>query len=518
MPSLWRAETELPAFAPLRNDISCDLVVVGSGIAGLSSAYEASCRGAGVVVIDRGEITGGMTARTTAHLVSEIDDRYFELIDAMGEDNARLYHESQVAAINRIETICQEEGIDADFARLSGYLIPAELNHMGELEREYDACRTVGVAVDWSDQAPYPLLPGTKALRFANQGRFHPLKYCAGLARAIERRSGRLHGGTAYVGHDEENDTIVVRTEGGPIIRAGAALFATNSPVNDRVAIHTKQIPMRTYALAGCIPAGSVEDALMWDTLWPYHYVRLQPAGAGQDWLIVGGEDHRTGTANDMEDRFGRLEAWTRERFPRFGKVEYRWSGQVMEPADCLPYSGRDGSGRIYVHSGDSGTGITNGVAGALNFIALYRNADARFAELFDPARKPAGSYALGEYIKGQGPVVANLAEYVEAGEVDSVDAIKPGEGAILRRGLAKHAVSRAEDGSITELSAACTHIGCIVHWNSFEKCWDCPCHGSQFRPDGSVLNAPAIAPLARMEERSETAGTREARDAANEP
>jgi len=501
MPSLWRAENKPEQFEPLKQDASCELVVVGSGIAGLSAAYEAARCGSNVVVIDRHDITSGMTSRTTAHLVSEIDDRYSELIAAVGEDDARLYHESQKAAINRIETVCREEGIDADFARLSGCLIPAEAAHMSELEKEYDACRTIGVEVEWTDQAPYALIPGTRALRFADQGRFHPLKYCAGLVRAIEQRGGRIHAGTAYVGHEEKDEEVAIWTEKGPTIHAGAVLFATNSPVNDRVAIHTKQVPMRTYAMAGRVTRGSVEDALIWDTLWPYHYVRLQPATAGEDWLIAGGEDHRTGTANDMDDRFARLEAWTRKRFPSFEKPEYRWSGQVMEPADCMPFSGRDGSDRIYVHTGDSGTGMTNSVAGALNFIALYRNEEARFAKLFDPRRKPASSYALTEYLKGQGPVVANLAEYVEAGEVDSVDEIRPGEGAIVRRGLAKHAVYRAEDGSITERSAVCTHVGCIVHWNSFEKCWDCPCHGSQFQPDGTVLNAPAISPLAKTDE-----------------
>jgi glycine/D-amino acid oxidase-like deaminating enzyme/nitrite reductase/ring-hydroxylating ferredoxin subunit len=501
MPSLWRAETKPQVFPPLEQDASCDLAVVGSGIAGLSSAYEAARCGAKVIVIDRRDITDGMTARTTAHLVSEIDDRYSDLIGLVGEDDARLYHESQVAAINRIETVCQDEGITADFARLPGYLVPAEPAHMEELQREYDACRTLEVEVEWAESVPYALAAGLKALKFANQGRFHPLKYCAGLVQAIQQRGGRIHGRTAYVGHEEENGSVVITTERGATLRAGAALFATNSPVNDRVAIHTKQEPMRTYAMAARIPRGSVEDALIWDTLWPYHYVRLQPAGESQDWLIVGGEDHRTGTANDMNERFARLENWTRERFPGFTGAEHRWSGQVMEPVDSLPYSGRDGSDRIYVHTGDSGTGMTNAVAGALNFIALYRNDKARFAELFDPGRKPKARLSLGEYVKGQGPVVANLAEYVGAGEVDSVEAIAPGEGAILRRGLAKHAVYRADDGSVTEVSATCTHAGCIVHWNSFEKCWDCPCHGSQFQPDGTVLNAPAIKPLAQVDE-----------------
>ena len=485
----------------MSGDATSDLLVVGSGIAGLSSAYEAVRFGADVIVIDRGDITGGMTARTTAHLASEIDDYYYELTEAVGEEQARLYHESQLAAVNRIEAICEEEGIDADFKRLPGYLVAASHDDLIELEKEYEACRKLEVDVEWTESAPIALPEGTRALKFADQARFHPLKYCAGLVRAIQARGGRLFGHTAYASHDEGEDWVEVATGSGRKIRAGAVLFATNSPVNDLVKVHTKQVPLRTYAMAGRVAAGSVEDALIWDTLEAYHYVRLQPAGEGQDWLIVGGEDHRSGTANDMTDRFARLEAWTRERFPSVGAIEHRWSGQVMEPVDFLPYSGRDGSERIYLHSGDSGQGMTNGVAGALNFIALYRNDKARFAELFDPSRKAKSGLSLGEYVKGQGPVVANLAEYLESGEVDSVDQIKPGEGAIVRRGLAKHAVYRAEDGSITERSAVCTHVGCIVHWNGFEKCWDCPCHGSQFLPDGSVLNGPAVRPLAMVED-----------------
>jgi glycine/D-amino acid oxidase-like deaminating enzyme/nitrite reductase/ring-hydroxylating ferredoxin subunit len=419
----------------------------------------------------------------------------------VGEDHARLYHESQVAAINRIEQVCEDEGIDADFARLPGYLVAGDPSHQAELEREFDACRKLEVDVEWSDAAPLPLPDGTKALKFARQGRFHPLKYCAGLALAIQKLGGQLFGRTAYVGHDETGDGVTIKTEAGPKIRAGAALFATNVPVNDRVKVHTKQVPMRTYVIAARVPSGSVEDALVWDTLWPYHYVRLQPAGVGQDWLIVGGEDHRSGTANDMEDRFAMLEGWTRDRFPQFRKAEHRWSGQVMEPVDFLPYSGRDGSERVYVHSGDSGQGITNGVAGSLNFIALYRNDKSHFAELFAPERKPTAGLSLKEYFKGQGPVVANLGEYLGAGEVADVDDIPPGEGAIVRRGLAKHAVFHGEDGVFVERSAVCTHVGCIVHWNSFEKCWDCPCHGSQFMSDGTVINGPAITPLAKVDE-----------------
>jgi glycine/D-amino acid oxidase-like deaminating enzyme/nitrite reductase/ring-hydroxylating ferredoxin subunit len=501
MPSLWRAEFEPLTYPPLEADAACDLVVIGSGIAGLSSAYEAARFGARVIVIDRLDISSGMTARTTAHLATEIDDRYFDLVKAVGEEQARLYHESQVAAVNRIEAICNEEGIEADFARLPGYLVAAASDAQSELEDEYEACGTLDVPVEWADEAPVELAPGTRALKFAGQGRFHPLKYCAGLCLAIQKLGGKLYVRTAYVSHEADGDGVAIRTDQGATIRAGAALFATNVPVNDRVKVHTKQVPMRTYVIAGRVPSGSVEDALVWDTALPYHYVRLQPAGEGEDWLITGGEDHRSGTSNDMEQRFSKLEDWARQRFPQLGKVEHRWSGQVMEPVDFLPYSGRDGPDNVYIHSGDSGQGMTNGVAGALNFIALYRNDKARFAELFAPGRKPKAGISLKEFASGQGPVMANLGEYLTPGEFDSIDRIKPGEGAVLRRGAAKHAVFKGEDGTITERSAVCTHVGCIVHWNSFEKCWDCPCHGSQFLPDGSVINGPAITPLAEVKD-----------------
>src|SRR5688572_11881803 len=361
--SPWmEAMPNVPA-PPLTGEAQCDLVVVGSGIAGLSSAYEAARFGNQVILIDRGRICGGMTARTTAHLASEIDDFYSELIRARGEKEARLYHDSQVAAVNRIEAICEEEGIDADFARVDGFLIAAEPSHQADLDEEYDACRRIGVEADWADQAPVPLPDGTRALRFPGQARFHPLKYCSGLIDAIAGRGGRFHGDTAYVSHREDQNGVTIECENAARIRAKAALFATNSPVNDKVTIHTKQVPMRTYVVAGRVAKGSAPDALVWDSLEAYHYARIAPWDEGSDLLIVGGEDHQSGQASDMEDRFAHLEQWAREHYPSFGRADYRWSGQVLEPVDFLPYTGLNpGNVRTYVHTGDSGQGITNGV------------------------------------------------------------------------------------------------------------------------------------------------------------
>lgn len=496
--SLWMDETPAIDAGPILANERCDVVIVGSGIAGLSCAYELARFNKSVIVIDRGPIGSGMTARTTAHLASALDDYYFELIRTRGEDHGRLYHESQVAAINRIEAICRDEGVEADLARVDGYLFAARDEDRRDLKEEYEACRKIGVEVRWAERAPFPRGETGKCLRFANQARMHPTKYLKGLAKAIAGRGGRFFSETAFVASEERDGKVTITTERGPAITAAAAIFATNSPVNDKLALHTKEVPNRTYAIAGLVSKGSIPDALYWDTLEAYHYVRLQRADDANDWLIVGGEDHRSGEATDMEQRFARLEAWTRERCPSFRSSQYRWSGQVLEPIDFMPFTGRNpGDERTFVHTGDSGQGITNGVLAGLVILPLLLGEASRFAGLLEPSRKLSGLSALKEFVSGQAGAVKNMAERFGPSEVSSVDDIAPGQGAILRQGtMKKLAVYRADDGSLVRRSAACTHVGCIVHWNPFEKCWDCPCHGSQFAPTGEVLNGPALHAL----------------------
>ena len=497
--SLWMADGPAIAAPPLTSDTRADVVVVGAGIAGLSTAYELARLGKFVVVIDRGKIGRGMTARTTAHLASELDDYYHRLIKVRGADDARRYHESQVAAINRIEAICRDEAIACDFRRLDGYLIPSEEGGAELLDDEFEACRTLGVEVEWAASAPVPGLQTGRCLRFPDQARFHPARYLAGLVRAIEQLGGKLYADTAHVSDWEEDGGVAVETEAGAKIQAGAAVFATNSPTTDKVAIHAKQMPMRTYAIAGRVPKGSVPDALVWDTLEAYHYVRIQEAGEREDWLIVGGEDHRSGEAMDMDRRIAALTEWTRRRYPTFAEAQFRWSGQVLEPIDFMPFSGRNpGSTNVYVHTGDSGQGITNAVAGALTIAPLILGEDSRFAETFDPARKSfTAKDSLIEFAEGQAGAMKNMAEHLGPGELRSAADLQPGEGGILRDGIHKLAVYKNADGTVTRRSAVCTHLGCVVHWNPFETCWDCPCHGSQFAPDGKVLNGPAVTPLA---------------------
>lgn len=496
--SIWMDVDVVPEARPMDGDRRCDVVVIGSGIAGISTAYELAIRGQQVIILDRGRIAGGITARTTAHLAPLCDDLTSQMIKLRGEDVSRAFYQSQAAAIDRIEEIQKREEIECDFRRLDGYLFQALNTDPGIIEEELDAVRKVGAPVHRLVGVPLAHCDKQHVLRYPRQATFHPLKYLKGLAAVITEKRGMFFSETIAQSIEERDDGPVVVTTDRGTVTAKAAVVATNSPISDRFALHTKMAPYRTYAMAFSIPRGALPDALYWDTLDPYHYVRLQPGEGRTDHLIVGGADHRSGEADDAALRFEALEVWARNLIPAAGEVTHRWSGQVLDTIDYTAFIGRNpGNKHVYVHTGDSGQGMTHGVVGSLINSALIVGDGARWDEVYEPTRKTVA--AIGNYLLENLTAVKNFAEYLAPGELASLDELKPGHGAIVRDGLSKIAAYRDSDGALHARSAACTHIGCHLHWNSFEVCWDCPCHGSQFAVDGTALNAPAISPLAEV-------------------
>lgn len=501
--SVWMDVDVASDAAPLEADSSADVAVVGAGIAGLSIAYELTLRGLSVVVLDRGEIAGGMTARTTAHLAPICDDSLAELLSMRGLDLAQGFQASQSAAVDRIEAIQEELGIDCEFRRLDGILFLDPESEESVLDDEVSAAKDIGVTVERGAGLPLRTLEDRPFLRYPAQAAFHPLKYLKGVAEALTDKGARLHANTAVVEVVEVEERVELKLASGHTVTAGHAVIATNSPIHDLVALHTKQAPYRTYAMGFEIEAGKIDDALYWDTEDPYHYVRLTSGEDGKDVLIVGGEDHKTGEADDAHARFAALTSWIKTLVADLGPERYRWSGQVMDTLDYCGFIGREaGSKRVLVSTGDSGQGITHGVVASLLIPDLILGRENEFVEVYDPDRTPMK--AATTYVSENITAVKNFAEYLAPGELSSVDELEPGQGAIVRRGLSKIAAYRTEDGEIIEKSAACTHLGCHLHWNSFEACWDCPCHGSHFAPDGSVLNGPAIGPLADGEAREQ--------------
>lgn len=492
---------------PVSENLITDVCVVGAGIAGLSTAYHLAREGVSVVLLDDGPVGGGQTQRTTAHLVNALDDRYDHLEEVRGPEVTRAAADSHSSAITRIESICLTEEIDCDFRRVDGYLFvpPGESRFI--LLRELAAAHRAGLTeVEKINCVPWPDYDTGPCLRFPHQAQFHPLKYLAGLTQAFERHGGRLHTGT-HVTEILGGSTVRVRTDTGHRVAANSLVIATNTPINDLLTIHTKQAPYATFAIAARIPRGSVPWGLYWDTLDAYHYVRLQECDGTSDWLIVGGEDHKLGQETDQKERFERLEAWTRERFHNVGPVEDRWSGMVMETTDGLAFIGRNplDNDNVYIATGDSGMGMTHGTIAGMLLSDLIQGRQNSWTEAYDPSRKPVAGGAWWDYVSENANVAGQyVRDWFGPGEVDSTDAIPVGEGAVIRHGFHKIAAFRDEDGTLHEMSAVCPHLGCIVHWNGMEKCWDCPCHGSRFDALGQVVNGPANAPLEPVHETAE--------------
>lgn len=499
--SIWMTTAEVPSQSALTENTHVDVCVVGAGMAGMSTAYMLTHEGKSVVVLDDGPIGGGNTARTTAHLSNVLGTRYYELEQLHGENGSRLAADSHTTAINRIEAIVSEEKIDCDFERLDGYLFPPDLQSTDEMQRELEAAHRAGLTdVELVKKAPLTGFDTGLCLRFPGQGQFDPLKYLAGLAEAIQRNGGKIFTGT-HVEKIEGGSLARIETSNGAVVTADAVVVATNTPINDPIAMHLKQAPYLTYVIGARVPRSSVTKALYWDTLDPYHYVRLQSVDDKYDVLIVGGEDHKTGQADDADARYAGLEMWTRERFPMVEEISFRWSGQVMESDDGLAFIGHsplDGQ-NVYIATGDSGLGMTHGTIAGILLTDLILGRENTWATVYDPSRVTLA--AAPDFVSENLNVAAQYLDWVTGGDVDSVEAIAPNTGAVMRRGLTKVAVYRDANGTLHEHSAVCTHLGCIVSWNSSEKTWDCPCHGSRFDTQGRVINGPAINGLAPVDQ-----------------
>ncbi len=501
--SVWESTNPQREFPRLDGDATADVVVVGAGIAGMSVAYHLAKAGQQVVVLDDNAVGGGETGQTTAHLTSAMDD-YFQVLEKVhGKEGARIAYESHQGAVDTIERICRDEGIACDFFRVDGYWVVGPDRDVSFLEKERDAATRAGAqGLEIVDSLPVGTFSSGPALRYPNQGQFHVLKYLEGLTTAVQAAGGRIHTGN-HVSGIEGGARPKVSGDGFGVT-AAAVVVCTNSPINDRFAIHTKQAPYRTFVVAGRIPAGSVPRILIWDTLDPYHYIRTQPIDGdpAHEWLLVGGEDHKTGHHDDAAERYARIEAWTRERFP-VETFDHRWSGQVLEPVDYMGFIGRDPTQEnVYIATGDSGQGMTHGTIAGILISDLVLGRENPWEKLYDPSRKTLSFDTAKMFLEENLDVGIKLTELLPTGgDVSTGAEIGPGEGAILQRGAKKIAAYRDEDGQLHERLANCTHLGCIVHWNSEEKSWDCPCHGSRFSPTGDeVLNGPALTGLKPLE------------------
>jgi glycine/D-amino acid oxidase-like deaminating enzyme/nitrite reductase/ring-hydroxylating ferredoxin subunit len=491
----WFSDAITPKFGQLDRDISVDVAIVGGGIAGMTTGYSLAKAGKTVAVLEDGDLASGETGRTTAHITHALDDRYYNIEKFHGKLGAKLAAESHTAAIEMVERIVLGESISCDFEKLDGYLFLDPSDQRQSLEKELLATHRAGIiGTRIVDRAPLESFNTGPCLCFPNQAQFHILKYITGLATAIVR-----HGGLVYTEtHAKSITAKAIKTAKGHTVKAKKMIVATNAPIVDKISkIYDKQSAYRTYVIAARIGKGAIPKALYWDTgdqksensVNPYHYVRIQELKDKEyDLLVAGGEDHKAGKVDDLEVHYRRLESWTRGRFP-IESIEFRWSGQVMEPRDKIAFIGRnprDKRKNIFIATGDSGNGMTHGTIAGMLLADLIFGKKNRWAALYNPARKMKGKAkdSDGKY----DPMKIEMSQAIKQAQLLDNSS---GMVAEVKKGKPR-AFYKDENGKLHTYSAVCTHLGCTVGWNDSEKSFDCSCHGSRFSYGGKVINGPA--------------------------
>lgn len=492
--SLWWKTASVPTRAPLSGDLEVDVAIVGAGLTGLTAAVLLARAGRRVAVVEAERVAAGTSGGTSAHVTQVLDHRYKDLRSKFGEDGVRLVCDSTRAGLERIAAFVAEERIDCDFARIPGYLYAESREDTSQIEEELEGARQAGLSVELVRELPLPF-PVAAAVRFADQARFDPVRYVAGLAATAERAGAHIFEGSRV--RDVHGGEPCRLETGLGAVTARTVILATHTPAGFNL-LQTEIEPVRSYVLAARLAGQTPPDGLFWDTDDPYHYTRSYRTPEG-DLLVVGGADHKTGEG-DEEASYRDLESYVRDRW-RVESIPYRWSSQFYEPIDGLPYIGRAfSSEHVLVGTGYSGTGLVLSTLAGMLLSDEALGRENAWSDLYRTTRvKPL---AGGPKFMAMNLDVAKrfVADRVSVPEISDLSEIPLGEGRVVEWRGEKVAIYRPESGEARAVSPVCTHMGCLVHWNSAERTWDCPCHGGRYQPDGRVLEGPPVKELAPVE------------------
>jgi glycine/D-amino acid oxidase-like deaminating enzyme/nitrite reductase/ring-hydroxylating ferredoxin subunit len=496
-PSFWLETTPETNYPALTEGVSVDVAVVGAGITGVTAAVLLKRAGKTVALLDAKRIVRGATGYTTAKVTAGHGLSYTAIRDTFGADGARIYAEANQAALERIAKFVSEDGIDCDFERRPNFVFAEDDEQAQQVKREVEVEREAGLPVSLVRETQLPF-EVTAAVRIEDQAQFHPRKYLLALAETLPGDGSHVfeNSRVRHVGH---GDVCEVETERG-VLRAQDVIVATHLPFLDSGLFFTKAYPHRSYAIAAPIGGAPDPEGMYINAGTPTRSVRT--LRDGDEVLIqVGGNGHKTGDEDDTPARYDQLEEFLREHWPAAGEVRYRWSTQDYMAHDKVPYVGRlrRGSEHLFVATGFSKWGMTNGTAAAMVLSDRILGRENPWAELFDSKRlRPVRTMSFVKENASAG--LRFFADRLSRADRRSVDELKPGEGALIRVRGRKTAVYRDEEGALHGLSPVCRHLYCLVDWNPAERTWDCPCHGSRYAADGRAMQDPTTKDLKRRE------------------
>lgn len=495
--SIWQSSVETHSTINKMTEAEIfDVVIVGGGITGITTATLLQKAGKKCLIAEAQNLGFGTTGGTTAHLNTIFDTSYDEVIKNFGEDNAKLLARAGEEAMQLIKDNITDNNIDCTYKVLDGYIFSVEENQDAMLEKMVEATQKVGLPISFTNESPFPV-PWRKISCIKGQAQFNPAQYIQRLAKVFEYNGGTILEQCRVTGI-EEGEILSVQTSSG-ILRAYHLVYATHIPPGVNL-LHFRNAPYRSYAIAVKLKNNKYPQALGYDMCEPYHYYRSQVIG-DEEYLIAGGEDHKTGDMENTEKCFDDLEKYLRKYFD-VEDVAYKWSSQFFQPTDGLPYIGHLPGNRenVYAATGFSGNGMIFGTLSALILTNLISSGDSKYKELFNPARiKPVAGFA--NFVKESADVVGHLiGDRFKGEKLSEISELEMGKAKLVKHEGNLIAVYRDEQQKIHAINSACSHIKCTIQWNNAERSWDCPCHGSRFSIDGELLTAPARKDLEKID------------------
>ena len=493
----WIDSAPIEKFPRLKRNVTVDVVVVGAGVTGITAAYLLKKAGSTVALIERERVASIDTGHTTAHLTYITDVELRQLVRNFGEDHAQAAWDAGAAAIDEIERIVMQEEIGCEFTRAPAYVHVrvggSPKKEAPSLKKEAEIAAKLGFDAEYSESAPHFNLP---AVRFANQAKFHPRKYLRSLVEEIPGNNSHVFEKSAATEFDAKKRRVKVNRNW---ISFDRVVMATNNPlvglasITSATLLQTKLSLYTSYAFGARVPSSTVPEALFWDTREPYDYLRID-RHRGFDYIVYGGEDHKTGQKKATTKAYARLLARLKKIIPK-ANVDHHWSGQVICTPDGLPYIGENAEHQ-FVATGYCGNGITFGTVAAMMACDWTTGRKNPWTELFAVDRKKIKGATWNYLRENKDYPYYMIKDRLARPEADSVRKLKPSEGMVIGSRGKKVAAFRDRNGKIHRLSPVCTHLGCLVRWNPAESTWDCPCHGSRFKPSGEVIAGPAEEPL----------------------
>lgn len=491
---LWRKTAQKKEFPRLQGEYTTDVVVIGGGITGITTAWLLKQEGLKVAVLEALTIGAGTTGCTTAHFTQVGDLEFTQLVKNFSREDIRLTVNGLADAMLLVESLVQLHNIDCGFRRLNAYWYTENSDEIQMLKDEYEESLNLDMLADMTSPLPLPF-PAEAVIRYPSQAHFHTLKFIFRLAELLDdglnlvfekSRATSIEGDGPYIVHTEEGT-----------IEAQKVIFATHTPLMINP-VQLEMVPGRSYVVGVKVDQPEFEDALYWDNEDPYHYICRY-----DDYVIIGGADHKQGEDIDENEYMIKIEQWARKRF-NVTSVEFKWSGQEFTPADGLPYIGKSPfAENIYIATGFSGNGISYGVLAAMMLTDVIAGRENPLSEIMSPSRfKPLAGYKT-IFEENAGALKSLITERMKIKEKD-VSTIMPGTGDVIKYDGKNTAVYRDMDGNLHRLSPTCRHAGCMVKWNDFEKSWDCQCHGARYFPDGRIMEGPQLAGLEEFSDPTE--------------